>query len=265
MRDDLVRAIDTGDVDEVRRLLAEHPEQARADVAWDGCRSDPLHYLSDAPFHGRGRHDRWGELARAFIAAGAPLEGRADVGETPLIGAASLGRVDVARALVDAGANLEATGFAAPGGTALAHAVQFGFLDVARVLVDAGAHVGLPEAAAFGDLSGHDLAAASHAERALALRTAAVYGQLGVIDELLATGLDVEAQADDGTAHHAAVWEGRAAAVRHLLAAGADPLCRDRRYGGTADDWLRVRRERHGERPGDRDVERLLATRGHAR
>lgn len=72
-------------------MLAADPALVEAAIAWDGNTSDPLHYLSDAPFHGFARHDRLGELTRVLIDAGAPVDGPPNAGETPLIAAASLG------------------------------------------------------------------------------------------------------------------------------------------------------------------------------
>lgn len=70
--------------------------------------------------------------------------------------AASYGDAQVARVLIDAGADLDATASATaggvPGGTALRHAVVFGMTDVVEVLLAAGA-TDLVHAAAAGDLT----------------------------------------------------------------------------------------------------------------
>lgn len=50
---------------------------------------------------------------------------------------------------------------------------------------------------------------------------------------------DVNAKVDGQTALHTAVWNGDLAAVRELLAAGADPMIVDDRFGGTAAEWAR--------------------------
>ena len=82
-----------------------------------------------------------------------------DDSETPLITAASYGDADVARALIEAGADIEAVAAddagGVPGGTALLHAGVFGMTDVVDVLVPSGARVhGIVEAAAAGDITG---------------------------------------------------------------------------------------------------------------
>src|SRR4051812_4763151 len=99
-----------------------------------------------------------GELARALIKAGAPVDGLPEDRETPLITAASYGDAEVARVLIEAGADLQATAApdagGVPGGTALLHAAVFGNTSVVDLLVGAGAQVpDLVLAAAAGDLS----------------------------------------------------------------------------------------------------------------
>jgi ankyrin repeat protein len=148
--------------------------------------------------------------------------------------AASYGDADVARVLVEAGADLDA--LAAPtaggvaGGSALLHAAVFGMTDVLDVVAANGARVrSIAEAAAAGDISDRPPAEATKQARVLALIMAADHQRLAVIDELLAAGTPVDAA--DGTWHRQALRvaaeHGRAASVRHLLARGADPNARD--------------------------------------
>jgi hypothetical protein len=90
------------------------------------------------------------------------------------------------RALIEAGADLEATGFAVPDGTALAHAVEFGNVEVVDVLAEAGAVIhNLIEAAGVGSLEGNDLANMPLDLRARAARAAAVCERLEVLDLLI--------------------------------------------------------------------------------
>lgn len=71
--------------------------------------------------------------------------------ETPLHWAASSDDVEVARALIDGGADLEAPGASIAGGTPLDDAVGYGCWQVARLLVERGARVDrLWRAAALG-------------------------------------------------------------------------------------------------------------------
>ena len=169
-----------------------------------------------------------GAIARALLAAGAPVEGDPEDRETPLITAASYGDADVARELIAAGADLEAVAppeaGGVPGGTALLHAAVFGMTPVLDVLVAAGARCrGIEEAAAAGNL-GEWLTPDTDSEaRIRALVMAADHERLAVIDELLAAGTPIDATD--------AVWgrqamrvareNNREASIAHLLARGA--------------------------------------------
>lgn len=174
-------------------------------------------------------------------------------GEPPLITAASYGEPDMVRALLESGAGLEATGWAAPGSaTALAHAVHYGIVEAVDVLVAAGAVVNdLTQAAGVGDIARFLATDVPETERLSALRAAAVCERLDVIDDLLDTGLDIDTEfttltePDGGTALHCAAWEGKDRSVVHLLSRGADPnrtvSGRDGRGASTPLDWCRAR------------------------
>ena len=169
-----------------------------------------------------------GAIARALLAAGAPVDGEPGDPETPLITAASYGDADVARELIAAGADLEALAApdagGVPGGTALLHAAVFGMTPVLDVLVAAGARVrGIEEAAAAGDLGEWLTPDTAPEARIRALVMAADHERLAVIDELLAAGTPIDATD--------AVWgrqamrvareNNRSASIAHLLARGA--------------------------------------------
>lgn len=258
--DEVRRAIDAGDVEGLARLLTAQPALVRARLSWPGNADDrPIAYVSHARFHGLADHDRVGDLARVLLAMGAPVEGEPGDAETPLITAASYGEADVARALLAAGADLEARGFAVPGGTALAHAVQFGNAEVIDVLVAARAQVrSLVEAAGVGDLDGFLDDATPEEERAAALRAAVVCERLETVDRLLATGVPVDVEVDGGTPLHWAGWEGAPEAVAHLLARGADASRKDPEYGLTPLGWSRHRGGEVGTDPRRAEAERLL-------
>jgi hypothetical protein len=169
-----------------------------------------------------------GAIARALLAAGAPVDGEAGDAETPLITAASYGDADVARELIAAGADLEAVAApdagGVPGGTALLHAAVFGMTPVLDLLVAAGARVhGIEEAAAAGDLRGRLTSDTPLEARIRALVMAADHERLGVIDELLAAGTPIDAtDAVFGRqAMRTARENGREASVAHLLARGS--------------------------------------------
>ena len=140
-------AIDEGDVELVRALLVEMPSLASSLISWGPmlcpCKTEPLHYLSDASFNQLWNHGKQEELAAILIEAGAPVDGLPTSGETPLHGAASLGEAGVAEILIDHGANIEAVATypGIPHDTPLDFAVHFGMVEVVDLLVRRGAKV----------------------------------------------------------------------------------------------------------------------------
>jgi ankyrin repeat protein len=150
MAADAVKAIRSGDVAELRRLLAAHPRLATARLTGDdGTASRTLlHVATDWPGH---FPDAAGTVA-ALVAAGADVNARF-VGahtETPLHWAASCDDVDALDALLDAGADIDAAGAVIGGGTPLDDAVAFAQWRAAHRLVERGAWTALWHAAALG-------------------------------------------------------------------------------------------------------------------
>jgi ankyrin repeat protein len=147
----LGEAIRAGDLSAVQRLLDEHPGLASARIQGRrGGSRTPLHVASDWP----GYFPNGPAIVRLLIQAGADpnagnMEGQPS--ETPLHWAASSDDVDVADALMDGGADIEALGASIGGGTPLDDAVGYGCWHVARRLVERGARVDrLWHAAALG-------------------------------------------------------------------------------------------------------------------
>jgi hypothetical protein len=143
-------AIEAGDVEGLRALLAEHPGLA-AERTGDADQSRTLlHAAVDWP----GHKPRTVEVIRALLDAGAPVDGRfaGHHTETPLHWAASSDDVAALDALLDAGADIEATGAVIGGGTPLTDATAFGQWATARRLVERGAVSGRFEAAAMGQV-----------------------------------------------------------------------------------------------------------------
>ena len=113
MSDDEFRVlIERGDAQGVARALQATPALANQTVHWylnQPNQSDPLHYVSDCVSHGWLTNGREGELAKLLLAHGAAVNGN-EGRESPLIASVSLGAERVTRVLLDAGAELEATG-----------------------------------------------------------------------------------------------------------------------------------------------------------
>jgi ankyrin repeat protein len=190
----LAAAIHGGDLDGLRRLLAERPELATARmVGRRGGRRTPLHVATDWP----GYFPAAPEAVALLLEAGADPDD--DTGgerpETPLHWAASTDDVDVATVLIDAGAALVTPGGSI--GTQLDNAVGYGCWHVARLLVGRGAAVErLWHAAALGMLARlEDLLAASPSQADLdnALWQACHGGQRRAAERLLAAGAAIDA------------------------------------------------------------------------
>ncbi len=196
---ELLLAVRAGDVEAIQRLLRNDPALASAGlVGEDGGAGTPLHLVTDWP----GYFPNGPEIVRLLIDAGADpnalttSRGRgSETGpgdETPLHYAASSDDVDVAEALIEAGADIEAPDGSI--GTPLDNAVGYRCWHVARLLVARGARV-------------------DKAWKAAAL------GMLGRLEALL--GSDPPAE-DVSQAFWHACAGGQRRAAEYLLSRGAD-------------------------------------------
>lgn len=144
----LLLAVHAGDVETIRRLLAADPGLASARLGDQRGTRTPLLVVTDWP----GYFPNGPEIVRLLLEAGADPNARTTgggPGETPLHYAASSDDVDVAAALIDGGADLDAPDGSI--GTPLANAVGYACWHVARLVVARGARVDQPwQAAAMG-------------------------------------------------------------------------------------------------------------------
>jgi uncharacterized protein len=143
-------AIRAGDAAELEQLLRQHPELA---TIWLGDRQKRsgrtlLHVVTDWP----GHVPQAAAKIRALVAAGADVNARfaGPHTETPLHWAASSDDIAVLDALLDADADIDATGAVIGGGTPLDDARAFLQRNAARRLIERGATVGLDDAATLG-------------------------------------------------------------------------------------------------------------------
>ena len=148
----LALAIQHGDLGSLEALLDRRHALASCRIAGrrPGGWRTPLHITSDWP----GYFPEAPAAVAILAAAGADPndDTGGDQPETPLHWAASSDDVDVAIALIEAGARLDTPGGSI--GTPLDNAVGYGCWHVARLLVDRGAPVdGLWQAAGLGMLS----------------------------------------------------------------------------------------------------------------
>lgn len=148
---DVVAAIHAGRTDDLRRLLADHPDLAQVrlgDDDPDGMSRSLLHVATDWP----GHFPNITQTIAALVEAGADVNARfhGPHRETPLHWAASSDDVDALAALLSAGADIDADGGVIAGGTPLRDATAFATWRAARLLVANGAVATLVDLAALG-------------------------------------------------------------------------------------------------------------------
>jgi uncharacterized protein len=193
----LILAIHGGDLDTLRRMLAERPGLACAHMVGrkglEGGWRTPLHAAADWP----------GYFPAAPAAVVMLLEAGADPNddtggtrpETPLHWAASSDDVEVAVALIDGGAELDTPGGSI--GTQLDNAIGYACWNVARLLVSSGARVDkLWHAAALGMVERMEELLGERGEPAEAMSQAFWHacagGQRRAAEYLLARGADLD-------------------------------------------------------------------------
>jgi hypothetical protein len=142
-------AAQAGDLPGLERMLAADPWLAKARIGDQESYRTLLHAATDWP----GHFPNGPAVVERLIAAGADVNAHSHFSfhtETPLHWAASSNDVAVLDVLLDAGADIEATGAVLGGGSPLADACGFGNWAAARRLVERGARTRLSDAAALG-------------------------------------------------------------------------------------------------------------------
>jgi uncharacterized protein len=186
----VVAAIHAGDLTGLQRIVADSPDVVAVPLGGVFKTRTALHVVADWP----GYFPNGPQAVRLLIAAGADPNARRPGEETPLHWAASSDDVDVAAALIDGGADIEAPDGSI--GTPLDNAIGYACWRVAELLAARGAHVGrLWHAAALGRLDRlHELLGAADVtaqEVSQAFWHACSAGQRRAAEELLAAGADL--------------------------------------------------------------------------
>ena len=140
--DDVKRAIESADAATLEKLLRENVLCANDLITWGEqgrIHTHPLHYISDMLIAGTLPRGKEIPLVEVLLSAGADANHQAANGETPLIGAASLGAEEVGLRLLEAGARPNTTG--GFGATALHWAAHEGLARLVRGLIESGADI----------------------------------------------------------------------------------------------------------------------------
>ncbi len=152
---EVLAAIDSGDVDGLRRLLEHEPELANPawvpgygdplDIDWPHLPNDsvPLFCVTEAVFRDRIDQDTGTRIARLMLEHGADP----DIARNqPMEGAVSFDCPGILRALIEHGADLEGS---APG-VLMAYPMFFGYTECTEIMAEAGVTLDLRFAAGLG-------------------------------------------------------------------------------------------------------------------
>ena len=195
----------------------------------------------------------------------------------PLLQASMNGEFQIAKILLDAGADPNASSILWGNSTLPLHAAaEIGNIEILQVLLEYGADVNAQaedgfSAIHFAAYGGHHdalqlLLLDHHADPrvvlfngSLALHTAASHGYPQCIDVCLEAGLDVSSQNDQGrTALHWATESGHRAAVEKLLTKGVDVNVRELETGMTALDYAKQKAHEQPEAKEWKDLVKLI-------
>lgn len=147
MTHELKAVIEAGDAPGLRQLLKESPALARALIAFGPENKHtvpPLHYVCDVTFRKLVTQEQALAMGNALIDTGIDInEAYARSGDTFLIAAASLGVEVLGVRLVELGADVQTKGLFRA--TALHWAAMMGLPDLARALIEAGADTTSPD------------------------------------------------------------------------------------------------------------------------
>jgi ankyrin repeat protein len=182
------------------------------------------------PLHWAAEYDRL-DIAKMLLDSGADLEATTSWGATPLDWAATMGSTKVADLLLARGAK----------GMNLVVAASLGKLDLVREFLDSGAPLASLAKAAPAEADDHwaaDTARLKGDVISHAFYCACRNGQTAVAAFLLDRGADINAKGVfGGTGLHWAAINGHKSTVEFLVANGADLTVRDAKFDATPEGW----------------------------
>ncbi|MEQ8671898.1 MAG: ankyrin repeat domain-containing protein [Aggregatilineales bacterium] len=242
----LKEAILKGEVDHLSTLIGAQPDLVNKTIRWgdkDQIETELLYFVVGLPFHDMLKRAQAVGVLHLLIQHVRDVNRRNTNGETALHGAVSYGEVEMSRMLINAGADIEATGGVIESGNPLLLAVFFGMLDCAHLLIDHGARVadiavsaGLGAGDTLKERLTRSSPDASELQRAFAF--ACINGQQETATILLQQGVDINAIAyRDLTGLHWTAYRNQPEIAEFLLQQGADPTLTDPNYNSTPLGW----------------------------
>jgi len=181
----------SGDLNQTKILLEEHPEWANA-ASWGGW--TPLH---------RAAQFGHGDIIDLLISKGSHLEARTTEGFTPLFAAIIGQKADIIRQLIERGADISAV--RSDGETLLHMAAAMGQTDVVDLLISSGLEVDVTKRYGITPL-----------------HLASIFGHKTAVEALLSKGAEIDRKNDNGsTALHLATAAGETQVVNLLKGKGA--------------------------------------------
>jgi len=239
-----VDLLDDGDVDGLRRLLADAPALVTQRVKFEGGNyfREPslLEFIAENPVRHDGLPPNIVDVARAIIDAGGRSDPRSIQSALGLVSSGRVARecgvqVALVNLLCDCGADPD---------DAIGAALGHGEFEAVDALIARGANIDLRVAAATGRIEDarRTAASASMEERHLAFAWAAQFGHAAIVRLLLDLGEDPNRFNPQGahshsTPLHQAALAGHGDTVRLLVDHGARLDIKDILWKGTPADW----------------------------
>lgn len=201
-----INAIKRGNTGQVKQMLKKYPSLVNARGAYK-----KTIYGKTIIFEAPALHFaiRQGDLkmTKYLVSKGAKVDGKNNYGTTSLLAALTFKKKDIAKYLINKGANVNAPVLSggSRGWTALRMAANNGYTDIVKLLIKKGAKVNTKDANGVMPLHG-----------------ASYFGYTDIVKILVSNGANINATDKDGnTALHAAAASGSVPVIKLLLSKGA--------------------------------------------